>query len=78
MKHRPTPDQLKLRDELLDYFSKPRELIKCKIGCEDIVEPKKLVDTGVERLKHSKGKEFTAALERMGWYKEIIENEKGT
>jgi hypothetical protein len=51
------------------------EFPKLKMGCEDITNPKRFVETNLERIKYShKSAEFRAAMLRFKTYRKLIEN----
>jgi hypothetical protein len=52
-------------------------LPKLKMGCEDITNPKRFIETNLERIKEShKSREFRAAMLRLKTYRKLIENGK--
>ena len=51
------------------------EFPKLRMGCEDIVNPKRFLETNLERIKEShKSKEVIAAFVRLKKYRKEIEN----
>jgi hypothetical protein len=50
------------------------EFPKLKIGCEDIFNPKLMIETGLERIKQShKSQDFVANMRRLKKYRKEIE-----
>jgi len=76
-----TPKQLaeyaeQERVKITEFFNSYKgELPKVKNGAENIVNPKLMVATGLERIKQShKSADFIAAMRRLKWYKQYLEN----
>ena len=50
------------------------ELPKVKNGAENIVNPKLMVEVGLERIKNShKSTDFIACMRRLKWYRQYLE-----
>lgn len=51
------------------------ELPKVKNGAENIINPKLMVEVGLERIKNiHKSTDFIACMRRLKWYRQYLEN----
>lgn len=75
-----TPKQLaeyaeQERVKITEFYSNWKgELPKVKNGAENIVNPKLMVATALERIKNShKSTDFIACMRRLKWYRQYLE-----
>jgi hypothetical protein len=63
------------RAKITEFFSTyVGELPKVKNGAENIVNPKLMVATALERIKNShKSTDFMACIRRLKWYRQYLE-----
>ena len=76
-----TPKQLaeyaeQERVKITEFFNSYKgELPKVKNGAENIINPKLMVEVGLERIKNShKSTDFIACMRRLKWYRQYLEN----
>ena len=64
------------RAKITEFYSNWKgELPKVKNGAENIVNPKLMVEVGLERIKNShKSTDFIACMKRLKWYRQYLEN----
>ncbi len=64
------------RIKITEFYSNWKgELPKVKNGAENIINPKLMVEVGLERIKNShKSADFIACMRRLKWYRLYLEN----